>query len=129
MQESTVKICGQGGGAVCNICKKAFSNTDDLFEHLTIHAGKTSFYCSLCGKSFLNPFVYRNHMYKHAGLKPLKVDPKQYYCSPPSGLSKFHRRNSKIFECNTCKKRFKFKSMLTNHKKSHAKTTKHSGIT
>ena len=80
----------------CRICKKPYSNTPHLRNHMKMkHLKKTPFYCAICKKYFTDQSTLNDHNRKH--------DP-----------------DAKKYKCMQCTKEFFSKSKLKAHEPVHS---------
>lgn len=68
-------------GNSCLICKKVFSSSSHLKDHLKIHSNVRPEMCKLCGASFRQKQQLKVHMYQHLG-KPYKCQ----FCTAAFGI-------------------------------------------
>uniref|UniRef100_A0A674N6U9 C2H2-type domain-containing protein n=1 Tax=Takifugu rubripes TaxID=31033 RepID=A0A674N6U9_TAKRU len=127
---------------VCKTCGKSFTQQGHLSSHILIHTGEKPYVCLTCKKGFLRKKSLRDHMTIHTGLQPhvcvtcekgfiLKKDftahirthnaEKHTHVQKPSKLKRNCNsdRGEKSLKCDTCGKRFKFKSTLHIHIRIH----------
>ncbi|KAL7080123.1 hypothetical protein ACQ4LE_000400 [Meloidogyne hapla] len=57
---------------VCQICKKAFSQSSSLSKHMRTHSGERPYKCPHCEKAFTASSILRTHIRQHSGEKPFK---------------------------------------------------------
>ena len=88
----------------CNICKKAFSQNQNLAVHGRIHNGEKLFSCDVRGKSFREDGTLKRHRRIHTGERPFScnVCGKSFICFHLMGVeshSKEMRLLKAIKEC------------------------------
>ena len=115
----------------CQDCKKTFNSKKLFREHQEVCPliGSEMFRCRVCGKYLKDKATFRSHLATH-GKKLLECpNPKcDYYCTNSCTLY-VHRRKQKqcaqAFECSVvkmekcqhCKKEFKSKELVRDHKR------------
>ena len=105
----------------CKICKKGYSNTYHLRNHIKMkHLKKTPFYCSICKKYFTDQSTLNDHNRKH------DPDAKKYKCMQcereffSKSKLKAHEpmHSGPTFVCQYCKKKtFFYKAGVKEHEK------------
>ncbi|XP_061568653.1 zinc finger protein 501-like [Cololabis saira] len=105
----------------CRTCRKEFSKSSILVEHMKIHTGERPYLCNTCGKWFRKSSTVEKHKMIHMGKKP-------YVCT---ACGKSYRYNSSLlvhsrthigkkpYLCNTCGKTFTNSSNLKRHITTH----------
>ena len=75
----------------CHICRRQFRTRWSLNRHMTVfHSNKEVPQCAICGKRFPSPFNLKVHELSHSSVKE--------------------------FTCTKCKKSFKYKHSLKQHR-------------
>ena len=131
----------------CDICDKSFSKKPLLMRHKkVIHDGIKDHKCSTCGKKFALPYYLRHHIrFHHLQLKDFKCEicsikyshkhllKKHYFESHStmldenmileklrkcSRLSNQVNSSEKKFQCDKCKKKFRYEEIYENHRQA-----------
>ena len=55
---------------ICGACRKCFTNTSKLKQHMLIHTGDKPYTCNLCLKQFTKAGNLKTHMIIHTSIKP-----------------------------------------------------------
>lgn len=100
----------------CIICKKGFKTERNRKAHMLYHT-ELKFACSICNKKFVTNGILKDHLLTHS-------DPK-FKCSICNRAFtvenylkkhlKTHNENEKKFQCETCSKRFLYRSNYVAH--------------
>lgn len=113
------------GPTSCKICKKTFSDIEDLKKHVVEHYIKKEFECAICG----NKYASKPNLTVHINTKHARNADKEILCTQcgkvflgKSSLRLHQRTHTEDlpFECSVCPKKFKVKYYLTAHMKTHA---------
>ncbi|XP_061568661.1 zinc finger protein 664-like [Cololabis saira] len=105
----------------CSICRKEFSKSSILVEHMKIHTGERPYLCNTCGKLFRKSSTFTKHKMIHMGEKPYvcKTCGKGYgHISNLLVHSRTHT-GERPYQCNTCGKTFTLSSVLKRHIYTH----------
>uniref|UniRef100_A0A674NS72 C2H2-type domain-containing protein n=1 Tax=Takifugu rubripes TaxID=31033 RepID=A0A674NS72_TAKRU len=103
---------------VCKTCGKYFTQQGHLSSHILIHTGEKPYVCLTCKKGFLRKKSLRDHMIIHTGLQPhvCVTCEKGFILKDLTAHIRTHNAEKPhSLKCDTCGKRFKFKSTLHIH--------------
>jgi uncharacterized Zn-finger protein len=105
----------------CNVCEKAFSESNELTKHSITHTGERPYPCDVCGKAFYINSSLTSHSRIHTSEKPHSCSEcgKAFYTS--SDLTRHSRTHTgeKPYTCSECGKAFSTSSHLTRHSRTH----------
>ena len=82
----------------CPLCDKRFSTSGYMTKHKTIHTGDEPYTCKEC----LRSFSHKSNLMSHNKSQHLK-----------------NHTEEKLFQCDSCDKRWTTSSKLTEHKRIH----------
>ncbi|XP_061573651.1 zinc finger protein 664-like [Cololabis saira] len=101
----------------CSTCKKEFSRSCNLMDHMKIHTGKRPYLCDTCNKTFTRSSHLKSHIYTHTGEKPYicKTCGKSYRLRSTLVVHLRIHTGEKPYLCNTCSKSFTKLSNLKRH--------------
>lgn len=111
----------------CEICSKAFTQSNNFKEHVMSHHQKNQFYCEKCGNGFRHKSHFNVHMRKHNSSLICSM-PKKHeciYCGKKlnSNYQRIeHERThtkEKPFLCKVCGQQFGALSTLNRHHSTH----------
>lgn len=115
---------------ICNICQKPYSNKSNLRRHISLHDldERKEFKCPFCSRVF----QYQRYLQHHIAYMHKPQEEKEHECcicgltcTTKSSLKRHmmlhtgELENSKIFECEKCHKKFKYKKELETHLQYH----------
>ena len=120
----------------CEQCGKAFGHVDSLDAHGLVHSGGKPYICDKCDETFDNDEEWDLHLDTHDSsdlnptAPPVDEDDPDYVPSgdipintgTPSIFSptrKYGGSSVMPFECTTCRKKFRYRSTLMTHQRSH----------
>jgi uncharacterized C2H2 Zn-finger protein len=111
------------GEALCEVCDRAFKETDQLIAHMACHVEANPFECLQCGKRFAKACRLRDHRKLHfeVGACACTQCDKRFYTQ---NKLKEHMRThtgETPLKCEECGKSFKRHSNLSEHRKVHAR--------
>ncbi|KFM64327.1 Zinc finger protein 567, partial [Stegodyphus mimosarum] len=52
---------------MCEVCKKSFSQKNNLNLHILVHTGEKAHVCEVCKKSFNQKHTLNKHLLIHTG--------------------------------------------------------------
>ena len=97
------------GEVLCDVCDRAFKETDQLIAHMACHVEAKPFECLECGKRFLKASHMREHRKRHfePGTNACDLCEKRFYT--PNKLKEHMRMHTgeAPLKCNVCGKGFK----------------------
>ncbi|XP_076295608.1 uncharacterized protein LOC143216444 isoform X1 [Lasioglossum baleicum] len=88
----------------CQSCDKAYSSKSKLNAHVRLHTKTNVHKCKMCEKIFAYPSYLRDHLKSHEQV---------------SSADDATAEQRKIFECPTCRKRFRMLKNLRAHERLH----------
>ncbi|XP_061574054.1 zinc finger protein 239-like [Cololabis saira] len=105
----------------CSTCRKEFSRSSILMDHMKIHTGERPYLCSTCGRSFRKSSTFKNHKMIHTGEKPYicKICGKSYRQRTSLVVHSRTHTGERPYLCNTCGKTFTHLSDLKRHITTH----------
>ena len=110
----------------CSQCKKSFTTSDDLKQHIRAHSRGKPFSCSLCPKSYPTKVQWKVHMRIHTGERPFKCSECGKVFITALTL-KVHMRihtGERPYVCTECGKSFTQNGPLKWHMNAHARKKK-----
>lgn len=116
--QNQVKVEHEQTSHLCHICAIVFDSSDDLLQHLKVHAEMTEpkVFCQLCGGSYKNAGLLRRHMVIHKDSEKRFQCPKCPKISPTRNALACHIKavhNYTVHKCHMCGKEFKRGAALT----------------
>ena len=58
----------------CDICKKGFTGTTKLVDHIRVHTKEKPYSCNQCDRKFVRKEKLKGHKRRHDGIKSIKCD-------------------------------------------------------
>lgn len=115
----------------CYICDRFLEDNNELVAHLTsTHAGKIDYKCEACNETFGKVTIFNRHLSSHdVTLRPrkchfctlcfsakesLKIHENKHH-GTNHDIPKRYKRQSKVYQCETCGKIFQNDSLLKQH--------------
>lgn len=100
--------------ATCQFCQKVLVNKYRLNSHILKFHQQNQIQCQFCSKVFALPDLYRKH---------LRLTHNKQKQSSICDENNIDSVQSRLYDCKSCKKQFKSKSLLAKHELSHKKLT------
>ncbi|XP_061574017.1 zinc finger protein 62 homolog [Cololabis saira] len=105
----------------CSTCRKEFSNSSNLMDHMKIHTGERLYLCNTCDKTFTYLSYLKRHITTHTGEKPYicKTCGKSYRLHSHLVIHSKTHMDEKPYICKTCGKSYKQRCHLVVHSRTH----------
>jgi len=110
----------------CDECEKGFPTVQSLRQHKFTHGGLKPLKCEFCEQRFVNSGHLSNHVRIHTGDRPYKCDECEKSFKRLCEL-KDHKlfHGGKNIECNQCDQKFRYRSSLYIHLRTHSDIKPH----
>lgn len=115
---------GTGHRYDCKLCDKTYKHPGGYRTHMAqahTYTNEKPFPCSICSKRFNDRLALKRHGRVHTTDRPYacSVCPKQFK-SPYAKITHEITHSGTVFQCTVCEKKYRYKSLLSQHmKKDH----------
>ncbi|XP_061574040.1 zinc finger protein 79-like [Cololabis saira] len=105
----------------CSTCRKEFSKSSILIDHMKIHTGERPYLCNTFNKPFTKSSALKSHIITHMGEKPyiFKTCGKSYRERSKLVIHSRIHTSEKPYICKTCGKSYRLRSTLVVHSRTH----------
>ena len=104
----------------CTLCKKSFSTSSALSDHILTHTVRKKYQCDQCKESFSDHSKFNDHLLAHTGGNHYQCHIGKMNFATSSSVSQHMKIHlEKKYECMLCTKSFTSKQNLNFHIKTH----------